>query len=61
MPAIEEMTYPERYLSEMSEYCNCCSLCGQTIPCDGVLCGGHCDDLCVCDELNDIGYDENED
>lgn len=41
------------WIAEMSKHCRCCALCGQNPPCDGVLAGGLCDDVCSCDDRYD--------
>ena len=39
----------QEFIDSMSQHCHCCPIC-QSVPCDGVLAGGFCDDICNCDE-----------
>lgn len=41
---------PQEVLNDLAKHCHCCFLCGQSRPCDGVLAGGFCDDLCDCED-----------
>ena len=43
---------PPHVISEWLKQCTCCPVCQQK-PCDGVMAGGMCDDLCDCDEYED--------
>jgi hypothetical protein len=40
------------------ESCDCCTICNQQNPCDGVLAGGMCDDFCECEENEYIREEE---
>jgi hypothetical protein len=44
------------YLADAAAACCCCPDCG-LVPCEGVLAGGVCDDLCICPEDGDFGDD----
>jgi hypothetical protein len=40
--------------------CRCCPSCG-SVPCDGLLAGGMCDETCRCGERRDAGPNDLED
>lgn len=45
------------FLNEVSKHCSCCPECSD-VPCGGVQCGGFCDDVCHCDEVDN--WDEQD-
>ena len=45
----------EEFVSELASHCFCCQECS-SIPCDGVLAGGLCDNLCSCDDEHEESY-----
>jgi hypothetical protein len=54
------MSKPQKkVIDEWMEDCTCCDVC-QAKPCDGVMSGGLCDNLCYCDEEEEVddGMDE---
>jgi len=44
----DEKEYYE-FLESMIKHCKCCPYCSN-IPCDGILAGGMCDEICNCDD-----------
>jgi len=43
---------PEGVMANWVKQCNCCPECSPC-PCNGVITGGLCDNLCYCDEEPD--------
>lgn len=50
---------PDSVMNRWARTCNCCPICNQQIPCDGVMAGGLCDDLCDCDYYYEMQYSED--
>lgn len=46
-PDTIEDEVPTDTVKEWISQCSCCPECSQ-VPCDGVMAGGFCDDLCEC-------------
>ena len=44
------------YVDYCAAQCMCCPDCPdcQDVPCDGLLAGGWCDQLCCCDDYDDL-------
>lgn len=42
----------KRWLEECAKDCHCCPICWD-FPCDGVMAGGLCDDMCICDDYEE--------
>lgn len=55
-PCQDDPEYTE-FVRGMAKHCNCCPDCS-SVPCDGVLAGGLCDESCVCEDQY-YEYDEN--
>lgn len=47
------VTVYDEFIERSARSCQCCPDCSQQIPCDGVMAGGMCDELCYCDELRE--------
>jgi len=39
----------QKWLQELAEECTCCRNCVDP-PCEGLMAGGFCDELCFCEE-----------
>lgn len=51
----------QAWLDEIAKHCNCCPLCFMDIPCGGVMAGGLCDGMCICQlHEDDDHYDEDD-
>lgn len=52
----------QQWLDELAKECHCCERCNGSAPCEGLMAGGFCDDVCFCgsetDEYNE--YDDEQ-
>jgi len=46
-PDAEDPSYREHVRAAL-RVCRCCAGCGWSVPCDGTLAGGMCDEMCWC-------------
>ncbi|KKM14633.1 hypothetical protein LCGC14_1704200 [marine sediment metagenome] len=56
---MSEYKPPQHVMDEWRRQCDCCQMCSE-VPCDGVMAGDFCDNLCDCDdEYEDYRYCDN--
>jgi len=55
----QDYSPPMSVVKAWIKQCNCCPICNQQIPCDGVRAGGLCDDMCGCDSWDELDDPEN--
>lgn len=58
LPNEDDYDIPPEVLASAAKHCTCCPIC-VGCPCDGCLAGGMCDDMCTCDEDEDLYVDED--
>jgi hypothetical protein len=63
MEDITESPEYKEWLEKLAKECKCCPICSDK-PCDGLMAGGFCDELCFCDEhdedLDEFGHESDE-
>ena len=60
LPEVTEEISPEEqeWLNKLAKECNCCEqCCGK--PCEGLMAGGFCDEMCLCDFECNVDDDDD--
>ena len=49
----------QQWLDELAKECHCCERCNGSAPCEGLMAGGFCDEMCLCDFECNVDDDDD--